>query len=132
MRKLTGSDAKLQWVQPQAKTRFFELRSGDVVVATLAWEKAFGTLATAQTAEKAWTFKRVVFFNPRVTVRSPDSEADIVLFKPSWGYGGTRSPGQDVYLEETGFLGATGGASPGRTVRCSSSSGASGELSAIC
>ena len=89
MRKLTGSDAILQWAQPQAKTRFFELRSGDDVVATLAWEKMFGTLATAQTAEKTWTFKRVGFFNPRVTVRSPGSEVDIAVFKPSWGYGGT-------------------------------------------
>jgi hypothetical protein len=59
------------------------------VVATLAWEKTFGTLATAQTADATWTFKRVGFFNPRVTVRSPGSEADIAVFKPSWGYGGT-------------------------------------------
>lgn len=89
MRKLTGSDANLHWVQPQAKTRSFELHSGDDVVAMLSWEKTFGTLATAQTAEKTWTFKRVGFFNPRVTVRSPGSEADIAVFKPSWGYGGT-------------------------------------------
>jgi hypothetical protein len=89
MRKLTGSDAILQWAQPRAKTRFFELRSGEDVVATLAWEKPFGTLAAAQTAEKTWTFKRVGFFNPRVTVRSPASEADIAVFRPSWGYGGT-------------------------------------------
>jgi hypothetical protein len=89
MRKLTGSDTNLQWAQPQAKTRFFELRSGNEVVATLSWEKLFGTLATAQTVEKTWTFKRVGFFNARVTVRSPGSEADIAMFKPSWGYGGT-------------------------------------------
>jgi hypothetical protein len=89
MRKLTGPDANLRWVQPDAKKRFFELRSGDDAIATLSWEKALGTLATAQTAEKTWTFKRVGFFNTRVTVRSPGSEADIATFKPSWGYGGT-------------------------------------------
>ena len=52
----------LKWVQPRARSPFFELRSDDDVVATLSWEKTFGTLATAQTAEKTWTFKRVGFF----------------------------------------------------------------------
>jgi hypothetical protein len=89
MRKLTGSDANLKWARPAAKKRCFELRSGDDGIAMLAWEKTFGTLATAQTSEKTWTFKRVGFFNVRVTVRSPGSEADIAVFKPSWGYGGT-------------------------------------------
>jgi hypothetical protein len=89
MRKLTGSDTNLRWVQPETNKRFFELRSGNDIVATLSWEKVFGTLATAQTEEKTWTFKRVGFFNARVTVRSPDSDADIAVFKPSWGYGGT-------------------------------------------
>jgi len=89
MRKLTGSDLTLRWAQPHAKERFFELRSGDDVIATLSWERMFGTLATTQTADRTWTFKRVGFFNPRVTVRSPGSDADIAIFKPSWGYGGT-------------------------------------------
>lgn len=89
MRKLTGSDTNLKWVQPSAKRLDFDLRAGDEVLATLSWEKMFGTLATARTAETTWTFKRVGFFNARVTVRSPGSDADIAVFKPSWGYGGT-------------------------------------------
>jgi hypothetical protein len=88
MRKLTGSDTALEWVQPQSNKRFFELQSGGDAIATLSWEKALGTLATAQTAGNTWTFKRVGFFNTRVTVRSPGSDTDIATFKPSWGYGG--------------------------------------------
>jgi hypothetical protein len=98
MRKLTGSDASLRWVQPNAKARAFELRSGDDVVAKLDWEKTFGTLATAQTAEQTWTFKRVGFFNARVTARSPGSEVDVAVFKPSWGYGGTLEVQGRAYM----------------------------------
>jgi hypothetical protein len=98
MRKLTGSDASLRWVQPNAKARAFELRAGDDVVEKLDWEKMFGTLATAQTAEQTWTFKRVGFFNARVTVRSPGSEVDIAVFKPSWGYGGTLEVQGRAYM----------------------------------
>jgi hypothetical protein len=97
MRKLTGSDANLKWVQPHSGKRNFELWSGNDVVATLSWEKMFGTLATAQAADKTWTFKRVGFFNNRVTVRSPDSGADIAVFKPGWGYAGTLEAGGRVY-----------------------------------
>jgi hypothetical protein len=89
MRKLSEADRDLLWVQSPERKRCYELRSGDDVVATLAWEKMFGTLATAQTADSTWTFKRVGFFNARVTVRSPGSEVDEAVFKPSWGYGGT-------------------------------------------
>jgi hypothetical protein len=98
MRKLTGSDAMLRWVQPEARKRYFELRSGSDAIATLSWEKASGTLAAAQTADAAWTFKRVGFFNTRVTVRSPGSDADLATFKPSWGYGGTLEVKGRAYL----------------------------------
>jgi hypothetical protein len=98
MRKLTGTDTILKWAQPAPNNRFFKLRSGDDVIATLSWEKIFGTLATAQTAERTWTFKRVGFFNARVTVRSPGSDADIAVFKPSWGYGGTLEVQGRAYM----------------------------------
>lgn len=110
MRKLTGSDVKLVWSQPSAKKRFFELRAGNDPIATLSWEKMFGTLATAQTAERTWTFKRVGFFNPRVTVRSPGSDADLAVFKPSWGYGGTlEAPGQAYQWKKLDFWGSKWG-----------------------
>jgi hypothetical protein len=98
MRKPNASDAVVRWVQPHARNRFFELRSDDDVVATLAWEKTFGTLATAQTADKTWTFKRVGVFNTRITVRSPGSEGDLATFKPGWGYGGTLDAWGRAYV----------------------------------
>ena len=88
----------------------FELRAGDDVVATLAWEKAFGTLALAQTAEQAWTFKRMGFFNTRVTIRASGSEADLGIFKPGWGYSGTLEVGGRAYAwKSMGFLGGKWG-----------------------
>jgi hypothetical protein len=48
------------------------------------WEKAFGSLASATSDDGQWTFKRVGFLNPRVTIRQPGSDLDIAIFKPGW------------------------------------------------
>lgn len=80
----------LHWRQPSALQQRHELRDGEVEVATLEFRNAFGTLATAQTAEGVWTFKRVGVFNARVTVRAGDSERDLAAFRPNtWKAGGT-------------------------------------------
>jgi hypothetical protein len=74
----------LYWVQPETFTRWFELRAGEHLVATLGWQTSCGTLATAESAEGRWTFKRLGFLNPRVTVREAGSEIDMATFWPSW------------------------------------------------
>jgi len=75
--------APLAW-QAERGGRAFELRSGDQVVATLAFEKTFGSLATGRTAVGAWTFKRAGFLQPRVTVREAGAELDLAVFHPTW------------------------------------------------
>lgn len=75
---------ELYWVQPKALSRKYELRSGGEVVATLDFETPFGSLATASTAENSWTFKRVGFFNPRVTIREAGKEENLGLYRPRW------------------------------------------------
>ena len=60
--------AGLSWIQPKARERFFELRSGDPLFATLSFRSGFGTMATAETAEGSWTFKRAGFLNPRISI----------------------------------------------------------------
>lgn len=77
----------LLWVQPARLKQFFELRAGDVVVATLRFERA--SLATGETADQQWTFKREGFWHPRVTVRVHGSDDNVALFNPAWTGGGT-------------------------------------------
>ena len=76
--------ATLHWVQPRAMKHEFELHFGDERCGTVRWEKAFGSLASATSDDGQWTFKRVGFLNPRVTIRQPGSDLDIAIFKPGW------------------------------------------------
>jgi hypothetical protein len=79
-----AADRELIWRQPSAFKMSYELRAGEEVVATLAWGKSWGTLATAQTAEGAWTFKRSGFWQQRVGVRPIGSDHDVATFVPDW------------------------------------------------
>ena len=73
----------LYWVQPDTFARWFELRAGENLVATLGWQTSCGTLAMAESGDGRWTFKRLGFLNPRVAVREAGSEIDIATFWPS-------------------------------------------------
>ncbi|MBK6796203.1 MAG: hypothetical protein IPG76_05245 [Acidobacteria bacterium] len=68
--------------------QFYELRSGDSLIGTLTFRSSFGTLAVAETADEKWTFKRVGFLNPRVTIRVDGNLQDMAIFQPKlWGGG---------------------------------------------
>lgn len=97
MRKLSESDKELAWVQPNARERRFELRSGDDLIAMLQWEKLLGTLATATTATSGWTYKRAGFLSPRITVRSTGSDADVAIFVPSMTGSGRVETGNKTF-----------------------------------
>ncbi len=77
-------ERELYWMQPTMK-RSFELRAGDDLFATLKFETAFGSLATAESAAGTWTFKRVGFFKPRVTVRVQGAEDNLAGYRLEWG-----------------------------------------------
>jgi hypothetical protein len=80
----------LQWTQPQALKKKFELRAADEILATLELRSMFGSLGRGESADGCWTFKRVGFFQTRVTIRSCESETEIAQFKNStWKGGGT-------------------------------------------
>jgi hypothetical protein len=88
LRELVGTE--LQWIQPHALRREFELRSGEATVARLAFRSAFGSLASAESDEGGWTFKRVGFWRSHVTVRESGSETDVAVFRnDTWTAGGT-------------------------------------------
>jgi len=78
----------LAWLQPKTLEHYFELQAGPAQLATLAFHSAWGTLATAETADGTWTFKRVGFLNPRVTVRAAGSPDNLAVYQPKfWGDG---------------------------------------------
>jgi hypothetical protein len=95
----------LQWCQPRLFASEYELRCGDVVVATLDFRSAFGTHATAESADGRWTFKRVGFWRTRVTVRNEGGDDDVAVFEnETWSGGGTlRFANGTSYQASTNF-----------------------------
>lgn len=67
-----------------------ELQADDALVARLERRSIFGTLATGESADGCWTFKRVGFLQTRATIRACDDSADLALFRDNtWQSGGT-------------------------------------------
>ena len=83
-------DQHVEWVQPRALKMHYELRASDELVATLHFRSSMGSFATGESADGCWTFKRVGFWQTRVTVRLCDGDSDIASFKNNtWSGGGT-------------------------------------------
>jgi hypothetical protein len=80
-------DHQLTWVQPRALKREYVLRASDEVIANVRFRSLFGSLATGESADGCWTFKRV---GSKVTVRACRTDVDIAVFKDNgWTHGGT-------------------------------------------
>ena len=86
-----GQDMEITWRQPEAMKNTFALHGGadDAPLATLRWQKAFDTLATAETPDATWAFKRTGFLRPRVTARIAGTDDDRATFDAGWSGGGT-------------------------------------------
>jgi hypothetical protein len=83
-------ERELTWSQPRAFKMEYELRAGEELAATLRFRTMVGTMATGESADGCWTFKRVGFWHPRVTIRARDSEQEIAVFRNNtWQSGGT-------------------------------------------
>jgi hypothetical protein len=91
MKKIVSlASQPLKWEQPRAFKMEYNLRAGDELVATLNFRSLFGSLATGQSADGCWTFKRVGFWQTRATIRACDSEDDIASYRNNtWSCGGT-------------------------------------------
>ncbi|MBL0176850.1 MAG: hypothetical protein IPP94_16575 [Ignavibacteria bacterium] len=83
----TCRETTLSWVQPKTMERRHELRHGDFLYAVLDFRSALGTLAVVESADGAWSFKRVGFMHPRVSIRVAGSERDVAEFQPK-AFGG--------------------------------------------
>lgn len=101
----TALDRQFYWVQPKTLARQFELRSGDTLFGTLRFETATGTLAIAESATSRWTFKRVGFLNPRVTIREDGGTEDVAVYWPKfWGDGWLEyADGSRFHWKSTNF-----------------------------
>jgi hypothetical protein len=111
MTELIGHE--LRWVQPRAMKAEYELRTGNIIAATLRYRRfSFGTFATAASADGSWTFNLVripvSFWDIwhwwlKVTVRASGAETDLAVFKDntsSWG-GKLELPDGRKYLYYT-------------------------------
>jgi len=74
-------ESEINWVQPRALERHYELRSGQQVFATLTWLKVFGSLAEAIMADGRFTLKRGGFLRPFVTIRDTVMGNDIAVLR---------------------------------------------------
>ncbi|PKL82026.1 MAG: hypothetical protein CVV24_12215 [Ignavibacteriae bacterium HGW-Ignavibacteriae-3] len=81
LREKTGEH--LSWMQPKATHQLFELKEGENVFGRLVFPKSVGSLAEAETSDGKWTFKRVGFFNTKITVRKFGEEHELAVFKPN-------------------------------------------------
>ncbi|HTW40220.1 MAG TPA: hypothetical protein VMF04_05125 [Thermoplasmata archaeon] len=87
----------LRWLRTSEEPLEFDLLAGDQGVARLAWSGPSGSLATARTANAAWTLKRVGFLNPRVTVRADGTPADAARLSVHFNYHRIEVAGGSTY-----------------------------------
>jgi hypothetical protein len=95
----------LQFTQPSAMKRQYELKCDDAHIGLLIFPGTFSTLAEATVGTLTWSFKRSGFFRPYVSVRLTGSDEDIAVFhNKTWSFGGTLSlPDGTVLKAETNF-----------------------------
>ncbi len=67
----------LRWLRTSEEPAGYQLLSGDLPVATLAWQRRAGSLATGTYREGSWTFKRTGFLSPSIEVRATGSDRPI-------------------------------------------------------
>lgn len=80
---------ELTWLQPDVYIEDYELCSGDGIIGTLKFRSKYGTMATAETADGQWTFKRVGFFSPKISIRQVGMDSEVATFKfGTWHEGG--------------------------------------------
>jgi hypothetical protein len=96
----------LEWKQPSAFVRRYELLSGDSQLALVSFSKSLGSLAEAHTANEAWTFKRRGMLSTIVGARLLGTEQDVAVYRPN--FSGTRGTirikgGEPLELRSTGF-----------------------------
>ena len=68
------------WIQDDGRT-FCLCDRKQTIYVTLQFERTAGSLATGKTSEDQWTFKRVGFFKPCISVRPAGQETVVAFFQ---------------------------------------------------
>jgi hypothetical protein len=94
---------ELKWSQSGATA--YELRSDGHLIATLRFKSMWGTLATAESGDGCWTFKRVGFWQSKASIRVCGTGIDVAAFRNNtWASGGTLEfPDGRRYRATTNF-----------------------------
>jgi len=83
-----SENIQLNWTQPSALERHFELHSADSLLGTLHFETAstaYGTLLSTDSATEHWMFKGTGFLiKPRVTIREAGANMDMAVYGGGW------------------------------------------------
>ena len=94
----------LHWIQAgDLESQLIE-EDSTIPFATLVWAKRWGILATGETTDGNWTFKRVGFLHPKVTVREVDSKSEVAVFTITWAGDGVleiHSDGKKFVFKRT-------------------------------
>ena len=104
MKSPDGAKSKsLRWEQ-SGKLASRLVADGEVA-ATLTWARSWGSLATGKSGDREWTFKRLGFLRPRVTVREADSDSNLAVLSINWAGEGAVvfSDGQTFQFKRSGF-----------------------------
>ncbi|HLY16123.1 MAG TPA: hypothetical protein VKR61_02810 [Bryobacteraceae bacterium] len=107
MRVDQAGGQELEWRQPEALRKSYQLTGDGGELATLRFESAFGSLAAGECGAGKWTFKRSGFLSPKVTVRPAGLESSLAVFTPGWMGNGwvVFSWGRRYHLKHTSFWG---------------------------
>jgi hypothetical protein len=96
---------ELEWRQPEARQRLYQLTRSGETIATLRFAKHSGSLATGEYGNDQWTLKRTGFLAPRVLIREIGSDQELAIFTPTWTGAGwlTFTSGRRYHLRSTNF-----------------------------
>lgn len=98
---------ELIFLKPHLTERFFELRLDEEIIGTIRFPKLTGTIAEAHFLDYIWTFKRMGFWHPYISIRKPDNPEDFLRLPFSNKWGGLlmfkRADGQILELTNISF-----------------------------
>lgn len=98
---------ELIFLKPQLTERYFELRLQEDLIGTIRFPKLTGTIAEVRFLDQTWTFKRMGFWHPYVSIRKQGSTEDHMRLPLSNKWGGLlmfkRADGQILELTNISF-----------------------------
>jgi hypothetical protein len=98
---LTKEGDVFLWKQPKVTSRKFVLCRDEKEFGTLEFRSMWGTLAWSKDPIQDWSFKRVGFLSPHITVRMCNTDSDYALFDPKvFGGGMLHTPDGRPYRWE--------------------------------